>query len=216
MNSRRRFLGFAAAFSLGLVALPAAYAALRPGRDYELVEFPQPTLDPKRVEVLELFFYGCPHCFDLEPMLNKWVATLPRHAYFRRMPAIFNDGWVPLAKAYFAAEALGVVEKLHGEIFNAIHLQGMNLNNRDTLLRLVAARGVDAKKFAQAYDSFGVQAKVQQAREQTSAYGIQGVPSLIVDGKYRTSSSLTGSHEKLFPVLDELIALAWKEHAAKR
>ncbi len=166
--------------------------------------------------MLELFFYGCPHCFDLEPLLVKWVKKLPRHAYFRRMPAIFNDGWVPLAKAYYAAEALGVVDKLHGEIFNAIHLQGVNLNDRGNLLRFVAARGVDAAKFAKAYDAFGVQTQVRQARELTAAYGIQGVPSLIVDGKYRTSSSLTGSHEKLFPVLDELIALAWKERTAKR
>lgn len=216
MNPRRRFLILAtSATTLGLLR-PLSAAALTLGRDYEAVEFPQPTTDPKRVEVLELFFYGCPHCFDLEPLLVKWVKKLPRHAYFRRMPAIFNDGWVPLAKAYYAAEALGVVDKLHGEIFNAIHLQGVNLNDRGNLLRFVGARGVDAAKFAKAYDSFGVQTQVRQARELTAAYGIQGVPSLIVDGKYRTSSSLTGSHEKLFPVLDELIALAWKERAAKR
>ncbi|MEO1766742.1 thiol:disulfide interchange protein DsbA/DsbL [Thiobacter aerophilum] len=217
MTDRRQFLNLAAA-SAALACLPAgvARATLVAGRDYALVEFPQPTLDPKRVEVLEFFFYGCPHCFELEPLINRWLKTLPRHAYFRRLPAIFNDAWVPLAKAYFAAEALGVVEKLHGDLFNAIHLQGINLNNRDTLLRFVAQRGIDAAKFGAAYDAFGVQAKVQQARDLTSAYGIEGVPSMIVDGKYRTSSSMTGSHEKLFPVLNELIALAWRQHAAQR
>jgi thiol:disulfide interchange protein DsbA len=214
MHSRRRFLAFASGAVLGLW-LPAA-RALRAGQDYELVEFPQPTLDGKRVEVLELFYYGCPHCFDLEPLLNKWLKTLPRHAYFRRLPAVFNDGWVPLAKAYFAAEALGVVDQLHGPMFEAIHLQGMNLNNRAQLLRFVATRGVDAARFEKAYDSFAVQTKVQQAREQTSAYGIQGVPSLVVDGKYRTSASLTGGYDRLFSVVDELIALAWKEHANRR
>jgi len=217
MNQRRQFLKFTAATAaIGLLPARPGHAALVAGKDYALVDFPQATTDPKRVEVLELFFYGCPHCFELEPLLVAWTKKLPRHAYFRRMPAIFNDGWVPMAKAFYAAEALGVTEKLHADLFNAIHLQGINLNNRDNLLRFVAGRGVDAGKFGAAYDSFGVQNKVKQARDLTGAYGIQGVPSLIVDGKYRTSSSMTGSHEQLFPVLDQLIALAQKEHAGKR
>jgi len=215
MPTRRRFLGLAAA-TLALSPFALSRAALVAGRDYALVEFPQPTLDPKRVEVLELFFYGCPHCFELEPLLTKWLKTLPRHAYFRRMPAVFHDGWVPLAKAYYALEALGLVDKLHAAIFDAIHLQGANLNKRENLLRFIAAQGVDAARFGAAYDSLAVQTKVQQARELTSAYGIQGVPSMIVDGRYRTSSSQTGGHERLFPVLDELIALAWRERSGKR
>lgn len=217
MNNRRQFLKLAAATTaIGLLPVQASRAALVEGRDYALVEFPQPTTDPKRVEVLELFFYGCPHCFELEPLLEPWVKKLPKYAYFRRMPAIFNDSWVPMAKAFYAAQDLGVLEKLHSDMFNAIHLQGINLNSRDTLLRFVAARGVDAKKFGEAYDSFGVQNQVSQARQLTGAYGIQGVPSMIVDGKYRTSSSMTGSHEKLFPVLNQLIAMALKEHGGKR
>lgn len=217
MNKRRQFLKLTAA-TAALGVLPARYseAALLVGKDYALVDFPQPTTDPKRVEVLELFFYGCPHCFELEPLLVPWVKKLPKYAYFRRMPAIFNDSWVPMAKAFYAAEDLGVLEKLHSDMFNAIHLQGINLNSRETLLRFVAARGVDAKKFGAAYDSFGVQNQVNQARQLTSAYGIEGVPSMIVDGKYRTSSSMVGSHEKLFPALNELIAMALKEHGSKR
>ncbi len=217
MNNRRQFLKLAAgAAAVGLLPARPSQAALLEGRDYALVEFPQPTPDPKRVEVLELFFYGCPHCFELEPLLEPWVKKLPKYAYFRRMPAIFNDAWVPMAKAFYAAQDLGVLEKLHSDMFNAIHLQGINLNSREVLLRFVASRGVDAKKFGEAYDSFGVQNQVSQARQLTSAYGIQGVPSMIVDGKYRTSSSMTGSHEKLFPVLNQLIAMALKEHGGKR
>lgn len=216
MNTRRRLLALAASGAAAALLGPLRALALVRGREYEPLEFPQATTDPKRVEVLELFFYGCPHCFELEPVLTGWLRTLPRHAYFRRMPAIFNEGWVPLAKAYYAAEALGVLEKLHGEIFNAIHLQGLNLNQRDNLLRFVASRGVDAKRFAAAYDSFGVDARIRQAKDLTSAYGIQGVPSVIVDGKYRTSSSMAGGHDKLVRVLDELIALAWKERGGKR
>lgn len=217
MKNRRQFLKLtAAAAALGM--LPARYseAALVAGKDYALVDFPQPTTDPKRVEVLELFFYGCPHCFELEPLLEPWVKKLPSDVYFRRMPAIFNDSWVPMAKAFYAAQDLGVLEKLHSDMFNAIHLQGINLNSREVLLRFVAAHGVDAKKFGDAYDSFGVANQVSQARQLTGAYGIEGVPSMIVDGKYRTSSSMAGSHQKLFPVLNQLIVLARKEHARKR
>jgi thiol:disulfide interchange protein DsbA len=217
MNHRRQFLKLTAATAaLALTPMRDSYAALLVGKDYALVEFPQATTDPKRVEILELFFYGCPHCFELEPALVSWTKRLPKYAYFRRMPAIFSDSWVPMAKAFYAAEALGVTEKLHSDMFNAIHLQGINLNNKETLLRFVGSHGVDAKKFAAAFDSFGVQNKVQQARDLTNTYGIQGVPSLIVDGKYRTSSSMAGSHEKLLTALDELIALAYREHRGKR
>ena len=217
MSTRRQFLKTTAAIAaLGSLPMRSSHAALEMGKDYALVEFPQSTTDPKRVEVLELFFYGCPHCFELEPILVPWVKKLPKYAYFRRMPAIFNDSWVPMAKAFYAAEALGVLEKIHTDMFNAIHLQGINLNSKDTLLRWLGSHGVDSKKFADAYDSFGVQAKVNEAKQLTAAYGIQGVPSMIVDGKYRTSSSMVGSHQKLLPALDELIALAHKEHGAKR
>jgi thiol:disulfide interchange protein DsbA len=216
MNDRREFLKMAAGIgALSLLPLEAR-ASLTLGKEYALVQPPQETTDPKRVEVLELFFYGCPHCFELEPLIVPWSQRLPKYAYFRRMPAIFNDSWVPMAKAFYAAQAIGVLEKLHSDMFNAIHLQGINLNSRDVLLNWVATHGVDRKKFAEAYDSFGVQSSVARAQQLTAAYGIQGVPSVIVDGKYRTSSSMAGSHPKLLPVLDQLIAMAEKDHAHKR
>lgn len=216
MSNRRQFLKLTAATAVLGLAAGHSQAALLPGREYALLDFPQPTTDPKRVEVLELFFYGCPHCFELEPIIVPWARKLPKHAYFRRMPAIFNDSWVPMAKAFYAAEALGVTEKLHSVMFNAIHLQGVNLNSRDTLLKFVAAQGVDGAKFGAAYDSFGVQAKVTEARQLTGAYGITGVPAMVVDGKYRTASSMVGGHEKLLPALNELIALAQRERGGKR
>jgi thiol:disulfide interchange protein DsbA len=216
MTNRRQFLKISAATAaLGLASGPSA-AALLLGKDYAVLSTPQATTDPKRVEVLELFFYGCPHCFELEPTLVQWTRKLPKHAYFRRMPAIFNDGWVPMAKAFYAAEALGVTEKLHAPMFNAIHLQGVNLNSRDTLLKFVAAQGVDAAQFGAAYDSMGVMAKVNEARQLTAAYGINGVPAMVVDGRYRTSSSMVGGHEKLPAALEELIALAHRERTRKR
>jgi thiol:disulfide interchange protein DsbA len=216
MTNRRQFLQLTAATAVLGLAAGQSQAALLLGKDYALLDFPQPTTDPKRVEVLELFFYGCPHCFELEPIIVPWAKKLPKHAYFRRMPAIFNDSWVPMAKAFYAAEALGVTEKLHSPMFNAIHLQGVNLNSRDTLLKFVASQGVDSAKFGTAYDSFGVQSKVSEAHQLTSAYGVTGVPTMIVDGKYRTASSMVGSHQKLLPALNELIALAQRERGGKR
>ena len=215
MINRRQFLKITAATAALGLASGRSQAALLLGKDYVLLDFPQATTDPKRVEVLELFYYGCPHCFELEPTIVAWAKKLPKTAYFRRMPAIFNDSWAPMAKAFYAAEALGVTEKLHSAMFNAIHLQGTNLNSKETLVKFVAAQGVDGAKFGAAYDSFGVQSKVAEARQLTSAYGITGVPSVIVDGKYRTASNMVGGHEKVPAALDELIALAQRERGGK-
>lgn len=208
MLTRRTFLLSAAALPL----LNTTAQALTAGQDYALVQPPLTTLDPKRVEVLEFFWYGCPHCFALEPDINAWLKTLPKYAYFRRVPAIFpqTPHWAPLAKAYYAAEMLGLSEKLHGDIFNAIHLSGQNLNDKDTLLNFVQKLGVNRKQFSMALDSPEVQTRVTQAQALSVAAHIQGVPSLVVDGRYQTSVTQTGTPEKLFSTLNELIALAEK------
>lgn len=213
---RRQFLQLSAsAAALGLI-VPASEAKLMAGTEYAALDFPQATTDPDRIEVLELFYYGCPHCFELEPYLVSWLKKMPKQAYFRRMPAIFNDGWVPMAKAFYAAEALGLLEKLHAPMFDAIHVKRLNLNSKDALLNFVSSQGVDAAKFGAAYDSFGVQARVKEAYQLTGSYGITGVPAIVVDGKYRTSSSMAGGHAKLPTVLNELIALAQRERGGKR
>ena len=125
MLSRRQFLLSAAALPL----IPSAAQALTPGQEYNIISPALDTLDPKRVEIMELFWYGCPHCFQLEPDLTAWVKALPKNVYFRRVPAIFSQTphWIPLARAYYAAEILGLTDKLHHDFFNAIHLSGQNL-----------------------------------------------------------------------------------------
>lgn len=204
MTSRREFLLAAAT----LPFIPLSAQALTQGKEYAVLQPALATQDPKRVEVLEFFWYGCPHCFTLEPDLTAWVKTLPKGAYFRRIPAVFNPNWAPLARAFYAAERLGVSEKLHYDIFNAIHLSGQNLNNRETLLSFVEKLGVNRKQFAQKLDSPEVSASVEASQRLGAAAQLQGVPALVVDGKYQTSVSQTGSHEKLFVALNELIALA--------
>lgn len=185
------------------------------GRDYELVTPAQRPETGKKIEVLEIFWYGCPHCFALEPELGKWVKQLPRDVEFRRMPGIFRDNWVPGAKAFYTFETLGLTNKLHGEMFNAIHLDGINFDDDRTLFDWAQQHGVNRKQFADAYSSFSVQSKVLRARQMTRAYGINGVPSIIVDGKYRTSPSMTGSYPALFNVIDQLIQKARQERGRK-
>jgi len=204
MTSRRDFLFAATA----LAFIPLHAQALTSGKDYLELQPALETQDPKRVEVLEFFWYGCPHCFSLEPDLTAWVKTLPKGAYFRRIPAVFNPSWAHLARAYYAAELLGVTEKVHYDIFNAIHLSGQNLNNRETLLAFVEKLGINRKQFAQKLDSPEVTARVEMSKRLGAAAQLQGVPALVVDGKYQTSVTQTGGHAQLLSTLNELIAKA--------
>jgi thiol:disulfide interchange protein DsbA len=192
-----------------------AYAQPQLGREYTLVEPPQPTTTGNKIEVLELFWYGCPHCYKLEPIIEPWIKKLPTDVAFRRMPAIFRAGWVPGAKAFYAMKALGVLGRLHDKLFAAIHLQGLDIADDSALFDWIAKQGVERKVFVAAYNSFGVQSKTRRAEHMTRVYGISGVPSVIVDGRYRTSSSMAGGHKELPAVLDYLIGLARKDHAAK-
>ncbi len=205
-----------AALFLGLAFSPL-FASAQPqlGKEYTLVSPPQPTETGKKIEVLELFWYGCPHCFELEPIIVPWAKKLPKDVVFRRMPAIFRDSWVPGAKAFYAMETLGVLDRLNDKLFDAIHLRGLDIADEGALLDWIAKQGIDRNKFAAIYNSFGVQSKVMHARQMTREYGISGVPSVIVDGRYLTSSSMTGGHRGLPPVLDYLIDLARKERAGK-
>jgi thiol:disulfide interchange protein DsbA len=205
-----------------LLCLPGlvtqAYSAQGPielGRDYELVAPPQPPETGKKIEVLEIFWYGCPHCFALEPELNKWLKQLPKDVEFRRMPGIFRDNWVQGAKVFYTFEALGLTNRLHGDMFNAIHVDGINFDDDRTLFDWVQQHGVNRRQFADTYSSFAVQSKVLRARQLTKAYGINGVPSIIVDGKYRTAPSMAGSYPALFNTLDQLIKKARQDRSRK-
>lgn len=210
MLTRRQFLLSTATLPL-LQLSPGAAHALTAGVEYNDTNSAIETLDSKRVEVLELFWYGCPHCFNLEPDLSAWVkSSMPKNAYFRRVPAVFEQTphWVPLAQAYYAAEVLGLTEKLHYDFFNAIHLSGQNLNSREVLLKLVQTLGVNRHKFEKVLDSEEVKKRIERSKAISAASGAKGVPSIVVDGKYQTSVSQTGSHARLLSTVNELISLA--------
>ncbi len=176
------------------------------GIEYQRIVPAQPTdVAPGKVEVIEMFWYGCPHCYHLEPSLNKWIKQLPSNVVFERMPAVLSERWAPAAKAYYAAQVLGVLDRVHEPLFEAIHEKKRPLDTEDALVKFFGEYGVSEADARKAMDSFLVDTRVRRARLMTQRYGIDGVPAMVVDGKYRTNVTLAGDRESMFKVLDFLI-----------
>jgi thiol:disulfide interchange protein DsbA len=172
---------------------------------YERVTPPQPTEAPGQVEVLELFWYGCSHCYDFEPHLNQWLSGKPAYVSFRRMPAVFRPEWIPHARGYYTAELLGVVDKIHGPLFTAMHQHKRKVETREELAAFFAEQGVSAADFNKTYDSFAVESRTRRAMQMTERYGIAGVPSVIINGVYRTSGTTAGTFENVIKVMNVLV-----------
>ena len=209
MNPQRRLLIAAAAL------VPAAFsplAALAQQREAFIeIKPPMPVETDGKIEVTEYFWYGCPHCYNLEPRLEAWVKKLPPDAEFKRIPAVFNARWAHDAAIFYAFEALGVVDKLHRPFFDAIHRDHLNTENRAALDEWVGKNGVDAKKFEDALKSFGVQSKVRRASQLTVASKIDGTPALTVQGRY-----MIGGSESMLDTASQLIAMVRKDKVASR
>jgi thiol:disulfide interchange protein DsbA len=175
-----------------LLLLPfSGQAQFLEGVEYTRVS-PQPVETGSKVEVREFFGYGCPHCYTLEPFLDKWQKTLPKNVQFVRTPAVFSEAWAVHARAYYAFEALGITAKMHYALFQALHDEKRVLNNADSLAAFVAEKGGDRKAFLDAYNSFGMQANLSRATQAGRAFSIDSVPTLIVDGKYMTNANIAG------------------------
>ena len=208
---------------LGLLVFSCGASAAQPvaGKDYRPVTPPQPTESGKRIEVLEFFWYACPHCNALQPPLRAWLKQKPADVDFKRVPAVLDNSWIPLTWAYYTLEAIGAVDKLHYDVFHAIHDQKIRLFDQNVLFDWVATQGVDRQKFSEAYNSFGVRNRGMRSVELTRNYDIPGTPALTVDGKYLISPSMalrpdnTVDYERFFQRLDQLIAMARKERAGK-
>jgi len=164
----------------------------------------QPTATGNNIEVLEFFWYGCPHCYSLEPYLEKWQTSKADDVQLRRVPAILGKNWIPHAKAYFTAEKLGVVDKIHRPLFDAIHKEKQKIIDEKSLRDFFAKMGVDADEFSRIYESSEISEKIQEAFILGQQYQITGVPAIIVNGKYRTSTSMAGSNANLIEVINHL------------
>jgi len=193
---------------LGLCLLPVGttFAQYEEGIQYERLAAPVPTVDASKVEVVELFWYGCPHCYRLEPDLKNWLKNKPANVVFVRVPAVFRPIWAFHAKVYYTAEVLGVLDKVHDAMFNAMHVQRRKMATVDEVKALFAQYGVTSEKFDNAFNSFAVDAKVRRATDLTQRYGLEGVPALVINGKYVTDGVMAHGHNGMLQVTDYLIS----------
>ena len=177
------------------------------GIEYIRIKPPVPTNSGNKVEVVEMFWYGCPHCYQFEPKVNAWKKNLPANVEFIHIPAVFPNrpSWELHARAYYAAELLGILDKLHTPLFDAMHKENKKLNSKEALAKFAAKHGADKNEFYETMDSFGVSMKVNRAIDLTQRYGIDGVPTMVIDGKYRTTASLTNGQAGMLKVVDFLI-----------
>ena len=203
----------------GALALVAALALAGPataqfaeGKEYVRLKAPQLVETGKKIEVLEFFSYGCPHCADLEPHLQAWIKRAPADVQMRRVPVAFQPAWENLARVYYTLEAMGEDVRLTPDVFVALHGGNRtNLANDARFLDWAASKGLDRKKVEDTYKSFGIAGKVGRAKQIAQQYNIQSVPTVIVDGKFLISSGSAGGHERVPAAIDAAMATARAE-----
>ena len=207
MNTTRRTLLGALAASGVALSLDTRAQGKAPdaGIDYREVTPPQAVESGSKIEVLEFFWYGCPHCYAFEPSLVGWAKKLPADVTFRRVHAQFTPQWVQHAKLFYTIEALSKAERLHRKVFDTIHGERRDLSKDADMLKWAGQNGIDKTKFSDAFKSFGVAGKLQRARQIVANYKIEGVPTIAINGKYITSPSIAGGQEKCLAVTDFLI-----------
>jgi len=208
MNPHRRTLIVAIGAAAAAAAVPLR--AQQGAAGYSTLPNVLPIENPAKVEIAEFFWYGCIHCYNLEPALEAWLPKLPADAYFRRIPAVFNERWAHDAAIFYSFEALGVLAKLHRPFFDAIHRDHLKTDSPAALNEWLGKNGVDLKKFDAAMKSFGVQSKVRRAAQLTAGSQIDGTPSLMVQGRYTISAEQGRSRDGLLANADRLIPMVRK------
>lgn len=206
---------FAGLLSSFAASGPGLAADLQEGRDF--IPINPPLATPKgKIEVIEFFSYGCPHCGDFHPLITPWAAKLPKDVSFRRVPVSFNrPEWARLSRLFFALESTGDMAKLDTEVFLAIHEQRVTFKTDDAVASWAAGKGADRKKFADALASFSMQSKVQRADQEAVAARISGVPAVVVDGKYLVNNGSVSTFQEVLKLTDSVIAKARQERAGK-
>jgi len=206
MTASRIFSRFAA-----VLAFAALGAWAQAGSPFATLDPPQPTEGNGKIEVTEFFWYGCPHCYAMEPSINAWLKTKPADVEFKRVPAFPSESWGEMAKIYYTLEAMGKLPEFHQKVFDAIHKDHVKMLNKGKRDEWLKANGIDPAKYAEVEKSFSVVSKVARARQLTQAYKVDSVPRFFVAGRYYTSGEQAGGNDKIFSTVDQMIAQARKE-----
>jgi thiol:disulfide interchange protein DsbA len=196
---------FLAAATLAAAVLALAPAAAQQQAPFIELSPPLPTDSKGKIEVVEFFWYECPHCYALEPLLETWVKKLPKDVEFRRIPATFNERWVISARVYYALEAMGLVDKLHRPLMDAIHKDRLRVTDERQLTEWLQSKGVDVAKFSATLKSFAVESRLKRAQSLVQGSRIDGVPALMVNGQYVVAAGAGGSEERMLAIADTLI-----------
>ena len=217
MKRREFSLSAASAVAASALTLPVANPAMaqarqfKEGEDFKRLDKPvAPDAPAGKVDVIEFFWYSCPHCNAFEPTLDAWVKAAPKDLSIRRVPVAFNASFVPQQKLFYTLEGMGKLEALHAKVFRAIHVEKAKLAKDDEILAWVTQQGVDVAKFKEVYGSFSVANQVRRASQLQDSYGVEGVPSMGVAGKYYTDGTMAGSMQTLLQVVEYLAATARK------
>ncbi len=190
-----------------LMLLPALGFArdFKAGVDYTVLDKPVATETGNKIEVLEFFWYGCPHCFKFEPFVSKWKKQLPDNVVFIQVPAPLNPKWMVHTKTYYALELMDQLDKVHEDIFKALHVERKKLFTRDSIADYLATKGIDRKLFVDTYDSFGVEMRARKSMQLMQEYNVTGVPMLAVNGKYIITASQAGSYPAMIEIASYLV-----------
>jgi thiol:disulfide interchange protein DsbA len=204
--SRRSFVYLAASGLLGARAV-SAQTKERAFEDSYRTITPQPTTTGDKIEVIDFFWYGCPYCYQLMPLIEAWDKTKPADVMLRRVPAVLREEWVPEAHLYYTLEQLGAADRLHTKVFDAIHRDRMLATDREAWAKWAAANGIERAKWDETYNAKAVRDSVVRAVEMGREYDVRGTPVLVVDGRYQTGGGLAGSLKNVMPTVDGLVNL---------
>lgn len=214
MNRRDFSQGAACLAALGALGLPGLAFAQKPpedGREYRTLNQRVPVEAPAdKIEVIEFFWYSCPHCNRFEPQLVEWIKRQPADVVVRRVPVAFRDDFVPQQRLFYTLEALGKLDELHHKVFETVHVQRLATNREDSILAFAEKNGLDRAKFQELYNSFAVSSKARRAVQLQDAYRVEGVPALGIAGRYYTDGSMAGNMDRALQVTDHLVAQARK------
>ena len=201
------------AVALAATLLSLAFAAPAQQQTYAPLNPPQPTENNGKIEVIEFFWYGCPHCYAIESEVNQWAARQPKDVDFKRVPAFPSESWGEAAKVFYTLEAMGILPQYHDKVFDAIHKDNVNLMNKRQRDAWLTKNGIDPAKYEAAEKSFTVATKLQRDRQMTLNYKVDSVPRFVVAGKWYTGAELAGGEHQIFAAVDQLVAMARREQS---